>query len=106
MPNKRRKLSAEEKLPSTRFVMTMLALLIVWLLISSMTYVWIQMETIQTGYKLVQEHKRQETLLEVNRKLEVEWNYQHSPGRLMKLAKKYGFRPPTKDERIILGTAN
>ncbi len=96
----------EEKLPSTRFVLTMLSLLIVWLLVSSMTYVWIQMETIQTGYKLVQEHKKQEALLEVKRKLEVEWNYQHSPARLMKLAKKYGFRPPRKGERIILGNAD
>ena len=96
----------EEKLPSTRFVLTMLSLLIVWLLVSSMTYVWIQMETIQTGYKLVQEHKKQEALLEVKRKLEVEWNYQHSPARLMKLAKKYGFRPPKKGERIILGNAD
>ena len=100
----RKRIRSEEKLPSVRFVLTMLTLLIVWLLISSMTYVWIQMETIQTGYKLVQAHKRQEALLEVKRKLEVEWNYQHSPARLVKLAKKYGFRPPKKNERIILGT--
>ncbi len=105
MPS-RKKMKDEEKLPSTRFVLTMLSLLIVWLLVSSMTYVWIQMETIQTGYKLVQEHKKQEALLEVKRKLEVEWNYQHSPARLMKLAKKYGFRPPRKGERIILGNAD
>ncbi len=103
MPNRKKKKN-EEKLPSTGFVLTMLSLLVVWLLISSMTYVWIQMETIQTGYKLVQAHKKQQALLEMKKRLEVEWNYQHSPGRLVKLAKKYGFRPPRKNERIILGT--
>jgi len=102
--SKKKQAKSEEKLPSTKFVLTMLTLLIIWLLVSSMTYVWIQMETIQTGYKLVQAHKKQEALLEVKRKLEVEWNYQHSPERLVKLANKYGFRPPKKNERIVLGT--
>ncbi len=105
MPDRKNSKNSE-KLPSMRFVIVMITLLIVWLLISSMTYVWIQMETIQTGYKLVRAHKKQEALLEVKKRLEVEWNYQHSPERLMALAKKYGFRPPRQNERIVLGTVD
>jgi len=101
---KARNAKAGEELPPKRFVFFMLTLLVIWLVVSSMIYVWIQMETIQTGYKLVQAHKKQEVLLDVQKRLQVEWNYQHSPERLADLAKEYGFHPPGKKERIVLST--
>jgi len=65
---KARSSKAREELPPKRFVFFMLTLLVIWLVVSSMIYVWIQMETIQTGYKLVQAHKKQEVLLDIEKK--------------------------------------
>jgi len=73
------------------------------LMMSFFFFLWVRICIIETGYQLSTVHKKQEMLLQENRKLKIERTSLRVPDRIEAIArKKLGMSQPGNNQMIIL----
>lgn len=66
-------------------------------------YVWLQLQQVQYGYRIAHLQKEYEELLDVQRKLHLEWSRLHEPARLEEIGRKsLGLAPPLQKQRLFV----
>lgn len=87
--------------------MTKFLLLGLLVLMFFLFYLWFQMESLNYGYKINEQKKLQNELLEINKRLKLEKNSLQSPARIEKIAKeKLHMKEPAEHQVVIVDTEN
>ena len=95
--------SKTAKLHVTRRQVIITLLMLICFMGTGIGYVWSNFERTQIGYDLSQLSKEEMRLREINQKLKLELATLKSPRNLEQLAiLKFGLRPPTPEQIILL----
>lgn len=79
------------------------ALLVLTLVMGAIFYVWLYMQRVQNGYRLVKLYEQHEALLAIERKLRLEWCRFQDPNQLEELGRsRFRLGPPRQDQKIVV----
>jgi cell division protein FtsL len=98
-----RKKSARE--PNRAFppVIKLAIPLIVILMSGILFYVWLQVQVVEVSYEISKAQHQRKELVEINKKLRIQWASLRSPDRIEQIAlNQLGLRPPEKGQIELL----
>lgn len=79
------------------------AVLGVLLILNALSNIWVHVQQVQNGYYLAHLHNEAERLINVERKLRLEWSRFQDPYHLEELGRKdFGLSPPRPEQKIMM----
>jgi cell division protein FtsL len=76
--------------------------LMVFLLAELLVYTWCRVQYVRTGYEINEATKERQSLMELERKLQVEGARLRSPERVMRIAEERGLVMPDANQVVVI----